>query len=132
MTGMSMSGKMSVGIRRIVTTPRMAMSIDITTNVYGRLSGRRTSHIMLAACFPGPPRCVRCGTTVLGCEGSCMKHRGRVRPLPGAERPLPSATGGLLRSASRMPLAYQDHTRDPDAWAKKLGVSRDAVDLYLA
>jgi membrane dipeptidase len=61
-----------------------------------------------------------------------MKHRGRVRPLPGAERPLPSATGGLLRSASRMPLAYQDHTRDPDAWAKKLGVSRDAIDLYLA
>jgi hypothetical protein len=37
---------MSVGIRKIVSPPRMAMSIDITTNVYGRLSARRTSHIM--------------------------------------------------------------------------------------
>src|SRR5271155_2469943 len=46
MTGMSMSGKMSVGIRKIVTTPGMTMSIDITTNVYGRLSAMRTSHII--------------------------------------------------------------------------------------
>ncbi len=42
---MSMSGKMSVGIRRMVATPRMAMSIDITTKVYGRLSAIRTIHI---------------------------------------------------------------------------------------
>jgi hypothetical protein len=41
-----MSGKMSVDIRKIVTTPRMTMSIDITTNVYGRLSAMRTSHII--------------------------------------------------------------------------------------
>ncbi len=33
---MSMSGKMSVGIRRMVNTPKMTISIDITTNVYGR------------------------------------------------------------------------------------------------
>ncbi len=46
MTGMSMSGKMSVGIREIVTAPRMTMSTDITTNVYGRFSAIRTSHIM--------------------------------------------------------------------------------------
>jgi len=46
MTGMSMSGKMSFGIPRIVTTPRMAMRNAITTKVYGRLSATRTSHIM--------------------------------------------------------------------------------------
>lgn len=28
-------------------------------------------------------------------------------------------------------LAYTDHRRDPGAWASALGVSRDAVDLYL-
>src|SRR4051812_20119970 len=43
---MSMSGKMSVGIRRIVATPMMTMSIDITTNVYGRLSATRTIHMV--------------------------------------------------------------------------------------
>jgi membrane dipeptidase len=31
-----------------------------------------------------------------------------------------------------MPLAFQDHRRDPDAWARELGISRAAVDLYLA
>jgi membrane dipeptidase len=31
-----------------------------------------------------------------------------------------------------MPLAFQDHRQDPDAWAKTLGVSRAAIDLYLA
>lgn len=31
-----------------------------------------------------------------------------------------------------MPLAFQDHRQDPAAWAKQLGVSRAAVDLYLA
>lgn len=30
------------------------------------------------------------------------------------------------------PRAYADHTRDPGAWARDLGVSREAIDLYLA
>jgi membrane dipeptidase len=29
-------------------------------------------------------------------------------------------------------LAYTDHRRDPAAWARQLGISREAVDLYLA
>src|SRR5688572_11286666 len=29
-------------------------------------------------------------------------------------------------------LTYQDHRADPGAWAKSLGVSREAVELYLA
>src|ERR1700733_1261967 len=31
-----------------------------------------------------------------------------------------------------MPLDYRDHRQDPAAWAKELGISRAAVDLYLA
>src|SRR6202035_4099404 len=50
--GMSMSGKMSVGIRAMVPPPRMTMSIDITTNVYGRFSAIRTSHIIGGLYFP--------------------------------------------------------------------------------
>src|SRR6185312_5552909 len=46
MTGMSISGKMSVGIfQRIMTTPRMAISIAITTKVYGLRKASRTIHM---------------------------------------------------------------------------------------
>jgi membrane dipeptidase len=31
-----------------------------------------------------------------------------------------------------MPLDYRDHRQDPATWAKELGISRAAVDLYLA
>ena len=31
-----------------------------------------------------------------------------------------------------MPLAFRDHRQDPAEWARQLGVSRAAVDLYLA
>lgn len=31
-----------------------------------------------------------------------------------------------------MKLEYQDHTKDPGAWARRLGISREAVELYLA
>lgn len=31
---------------------------------------------------------------------------------------------------SRVKLDYVDHRRDPDAWAKSLGISREAIDLY--
>ncbi len=29
-------------------------------------------------------------------------------------------------------LAYRDHRQDPAAWARELGISREAIDLYLA
>ena len=31
-----------------------------------------------------------------------------------------------------MKLEYVDHRKDPDGWAKQLGVSREAIDVYLA
>lgn len=31
-----------------------------------------------------------------------------------------------------MPLSFPDHRNDPEGWAKDLGVSREAVELYLA
>jgi len=45
MTGMSTLGKMSVGVRRIVTTPMIITSMAATTNVYGRRRARRTIHM---------------------------------------------------------------------------------------
>ena len=41
-TGMPMFGKMSVGVRTAAVTPKMTISIAITTNVYGLLSAIRT------------------------------------------------------------------------------------------
>src|SRR5205809_247131 len=47
MTGMLISGKMSTGVRAIVRTPPMAISIAITMKVYGRRSARRTINIVV-------------------------------------------------------------------------------------
>src|SRR6266436_2357601 len=44
-TGMSISGKISVGVFLIDATPRSKMSSAITTNVYGRRSANLTIHI---------------------------------------------------------------------------------------
>src|SRR5215468_6358009 len=45
MTGMSMSGKMSVGVRKITMGLRMSNTKAITMNVYGRRRARATIHI---------------------------------------------------------------------------------------
>jgi len=45
-TGISIFGKMSTDIVMMDNTPMTAMSSDITTNVYGRLSASRTIHII--------------------------------------------------------------------------------------
>src|SRR5579875_1218577 len=44
-TGMSMLGKMSVGVLEMTTGARMNSINDRTTNVYGRRNARRTIHI---------------------------------------------------------------------------------------
>jgi hypothetical protein len=44
-TGMSMLGKMSVGVLRMDNGPKMRMSRDITTKVYGLRRANRTIHI---------------------------------------------------------------------------------------
>src|SRR4029077_12212985 len=48
-TGMSISGKISVGVFLIAATPSNKMSSAITTNVYGRLSASLTIHIKVTA-----------------------------------------------------------------------------------
>src|SRR5712671_6941239 len=45
MTGMLIAGNMTIGVRAIVSTPPIAISMAITMNVYGRRSARRTIHI---------------------------------------------------------------------------------------
>jgi hypothetical protein len=46
-TGMFTSGKMSTGIRSIVTMPSTRMSSATMTNVYGRRSASLTIHMVL-------------------------------------------------------------------------------------
>jgi hypothetical protein len=45
MTGISIFGKMSVGVRRITAGLSKRMRIARTTNVYGRLRANRTIHM---------------------------------------------------------------------------------------
>src|SRR5258708_26740556 len=52
-TGIRMSGKMSVGVRSAASGPMIRRSSASTTKVYGRLSAIRTSAIMNQA-FLGP------------------------------------------------------------------------------
>src|SRR6185369_10492800 len=52
-TGISMLGKMSVGVRRITTGAAMRIRSARTINVYGRFSATLTIHIIkLGASFP--------------------------------------------------------------------------------
>src|ERR1700680_1028721 len=44
-TGISMVGKISVGVRTIASPPKIKMSMDATTNVWGRRNASRTIHI---------------------------------------------------------------------------------------
>src|ERR1700730_6011211 len=44
-TGMSMFGKISVGVRTIASIPIIRISIAITTKVYGRRNASRTIHM---------------------------------------------------------------------------------------
>src|SRR5712671_6018427 len=45
-TGMLMFGKMSVGVRKIESVPRIKIRMASTTNVYGRLSATLTIHMI--------------------------------------------------------------------------------------
>src|SRR6266849_2828931 len=51
-TGMSIFGKMSVGVRTIASAPRMKIRIANTAIVYGRLSASLTIHIRCVSVFP--------------------------------------------------------------------------------
>src|SRR5436853_5313961 len=50
-TGMLMLGKMSIGVRAIVSAPPIAMRNAITMKVYGRRRARRTIHIAQLGAF---------------------------------------------------------------------------------
>src|SRR5882762_3693356 len=56
MTGMSMLGKMSVGIETIDSNPSTAMSSETTTKVYGRRRASLTIHIRRRRFLRQPPR----------------------------------------------------------------------------
>src|ERR1700693_5470467 len=67
-TGISMFGKMSVGVRRMATGPNMSNKIDITTKVYGLRNANRTIHIQGTL---EPSGCAK---------GTRRAHLARTRP----------------------------------------------------
>ena len=67
-TGMRMSGKMSVGVRSAASGPMIRRSSASTTKVYGRLSAIRTSADHKAG-VPGPR-----GTAGTGAARSIRSH----------------------------------------------------------
>src|SRR5208337_2244445 len=54
-TGILMFGKMSVGVRKMASTPPTKMRMLITTKVYGRRSASCTIHIFLPHSASGLP-----------------------------------------------------------------------------
>src|SRR5687768_799792 len=73
---MSISGRISVDMLRMLTTPNRTISIAITMNVYGLRSATRTSHIETSS-----ERSTTCqadsfqDATLLGREGAaCVQH----------------------------------------------------------
>src|SRR5690606_31626540 len=60
--------------------------------------------------------------------------QGDARAGAGSAALSPLASGERIRltSAAMSPLATRDPLADPAAWARELGISREAVELYLA
>src|ERR1700681_3141959 len=85
MTGISMFGKMSVGIVTIDRSPSTAISSATTTNVYGRRRASRTIHMTVPEATVAPRPVVEdhwenarsCGTTVCTSTQVCAREAQR-------------------------------------------------------
>src|SRR5882757_6655495 len=87
-TGMSIFGKMSVGVRTIASAPRMKIRIANTAMVYGRLSASLTIHISyVSLSVRRQPDCIcRIALTAGALESCCPESRSFAEP-PGAQQP---------------------------------------------
>src|ERR1700733_8859106 len=74
MTGMSILGKMSVGVRRMTAGLNNRMRMARTTNVYGRLRASLTIHMDVS--FPG------CGV-----HPKIRRNRACLQFLPSSPKP---------------------------------------------
>jgi len=106
---MSMFGKMSVGIERMLYTPRIKMSSANTTNVYGRRSARRTIHIKL---LPPPGRFCPSGSHLCDCAARQRSHFRNLKPT-AAERSCLSCSGSL-EAAGYKTIASLHELPEPD------------------
>src|SRR5215475_3343991 len=70
-TGILMLGKMSFGVVMTAAMPRIAISTDTTTNVYGRRSAKRTIHIVHAFREESFPLMISDGRTVCAALALC-------------------------------------------------------------
>src|SRR5262249_30305780 len=84
MTGILMSGKMSVGVRSAVSGPMMSSSSASTTNVYGRRSATRTMPTSIARFHDPARRWTRTRVASgFGCDEVRAGGRLRLRPHAG-------------------------------------------------
>src|SRR6266849_6583898 len=79
-TGILMFGKMSVGVRKIESVPRIKIRIASTTNVYGRLSATLTIHIIRGSQSfrPAWPDCINQMTLWPVLRGPGIQGRGHL------------------------------------------------------
>src|SRR6266436_3360047 len=87
-TGMSIFGKMSVGVRTIASAPRMKIRIANTAIVYGCLSASLTIHISYVSVFPSGATGLHLSNRLTACasESWCPESRSFAQP-PGAQQP---------------------------------------------
>src|SRR5882762_5960488 len=88
-TGMLMFGKMSVGVRKIESVPRIKIRIANTTNVYGLFSATLTIHIMLGSQSfrPARPDCTNQIDPTACASGSWHPGSRSIARLLEARRP---------------------------------------------
>src|ERR1700683_203086 len=81
-TGISISGKISVGMWRIANTPRITISIDIITKVYGRRRASWTIHMETGALVYDT------AIPLIGNSRACAELVGQVGNLQRIVNPL--------------------------------------------
>src|SRR6202000_2881664 len=115
-TGMRISGKMSVGVRSAASGPMIRSSSASTTKVYGRLSAIRTSAI-ISQVFPGPAR--RRGLAFQ--DGQFI--RGLIYPNPGKKANGPGYRRLSLPRHPSIERAAEGAARYPPDTARKWPLS---------
>src|SRR6267143_1853038 len=102
-TGMLMFGKMSVGVRKIESVPRIKIRIASTMNVYGRFSATLTIHMIHApqSFRPAWPDCInQIDPTVCASESWHPESRSIARLLE-ARRPFRTGQSPSQESSCR-------------------------------
>src|SRR5262245_15315564 len=138
---MLMLGKMSVGVRAIVSPPRMLISSARTAKVYGRRSARRTIHMAFPVRASRLPRRLGRAPKRLGEPGARPRRRRHELRPDGIGHVLPDdrvdgSQGVLVErpchgrlERSELPGAARAPERDLDAGLIEHPAQREGKDV---